>query len=252
MARMRARMSLHGSLYSSVHFSFRRFDLSFARPLAFDESSVFRDRISRIRSKNTCKLINCYEIFLRCASNSLLTLSTFSRVFADVSTYGTPPHCCARAWHSDNGTLRFSFKSHLLPTNRNGMFSSFFTRKICSLGGEEKKKSNLGSSHATSIFYLPKFLSRLEALVVCDGEHAEESFAATEIVVADGRVVLLTSRVENVNLYFFSIQYDLPKAREINSSDDFYGSQTREFVDIPSFGNCRLLLARSLRRTHRT
>lgn len=40
-------------LYSSVHLSFLRFDLSLARPLAFEESSVFRDRISRIRSKNT-------------------------------------------------------------------------------------------------------------------------------------------------------------------------------------------------------
>lgn len=68
-----------------------------------------------------------------------LTLSTFSRVFADVSTYGTP-HCCARPWHSASGTFRLSFRSHLLPTSRNGIFSSFFTRNICSL--QQKRQTN--------------------------------------------------------------------------------------------------------------
>lgn len=48
-------LTVHGFVYSSVHFSFLRFDLSFARPLDFEESSVFRDRISRIRSKKTLK-----------------------------------------------------------------------------------------------------------------------------------------------------------------------------------------------------
>mgnify|MGYP007092096842 CR=1 FL=1 len=71
-------------LYSNVHFSFLRFDLSFARPLAFEESSVFRDLISRIRSKNTWKKEKSIEKF----SNYVfqLTLSTFSLVFAEVST----------------------------------------------------------------------------------------------------------------------------------------------------------------------
>lgn len=68
------------------------------------------------------------------------TLSTFSLVLADVSTYGTP-HCWARPWHSANGTFRLSFRSHLLPTNRNGMLSSFFTRKICSLKLNKKMLS---------------------------------------------------------------------------------------------------------------
>lgn len=62
----------------------------------------------------------------------VLTLSTFSRVLAEVSTQGTD-HCCALTWHSLRGTLRLSFRSHLLPTSRNGMLSSFFTRNICSL-----------------------------------------------------------------------------------------------------------------------
>lgn len=51
-------------LYSKVHLSFRRFDLSFARPLDFDESSVFRDRISRMRSKNTYKVIKNLSVHL--------------------------------------------------------------------------------------------------------------------------------------------------------------------------------------------
>lgn len=73
------------------------------------------------------------------APDFFLTLSTFSRVFADVSTYGTP-HCCARPWHSASGTFRLSFRSHLLPTSRNGIFSSFFTRNICSL--QQKRQTN--------------------------------------------------------------------------------------------------------------
>lgn len=68
-------------------------------------------------------------------------MSTFSRVLADVSTYGTP-HCCARPWHSPSGTFRLSFRSHLLPTNKNGILSSFFTRSICSLGNVEDKLIN--------------------------------------------------------------------------------------------------------------
>ena len=65
MAWMREiQLTVHGFVYSSVHFSFLRFDLSFARPLDFEESSVFRDRISRIRSKKTLndsKLIKSFK-----------------------------------------------------------------------------------------------------------------------------------------------------------------------------------------------
>lgn len=42
------------TFYISVHLSFLRFDLSLARPFGAFESSVFRERISRIKSKNTC------------------------------------------------------------------------------------------------------------------------------------------------------------------------------------------------------
>lgn len=40
----------------SVHLSLRRLHLSLARPLVVFRSSVFLERISRIKSKNTCKL----------------------------------------------------------------------------------------------------------------------------------------------------------------------------------------------------
>ena len=62
----------------------------------------------------------------------VLTLSTFSLVFADVSTYGTF-HCCARVCASVAGTCLLFSRSILFPTNKKGIFSSFFTRKICSL-----------------------------------------------------------------------------------------------------------------------
>ena len=60
------------------------------------------------------------------------TLSTLSFVLADVSTYGTP-HFCALALASARDTFLFSSKSLLFPTRRNGMFPSFFTRRIWSL-----------------------------------------------------------------------------------------------------------------------
>lgn len=57
--------------------------------------------------------------------------------------------------------------------------------------------------------YLPKLLCGLETFVVCDGEDAEESLSTAEIVVPDGRVVLLSCCVKNVNLYFFAVQNHL-------------------------------------------
>lgn len=102
--------------------------------LASDRRKPVMVRMRRMRKLHAWADHSIISVWSR---NFIITLSTFSRVFADVSTYGTPPHCCARDWHSDNGTLRLSFKSHLLPTRRNGIFSSFFTRKICSLRNME-------------------------------------------------------------------------------------------------------------------
>jgi len=59
-------------------------------------------------------------------------LSTFSRVFADVSTNGTP-QAFARESHDVGETCRRSCKSDLLPTRMNGIFSHAFTRVIWSL-----------------------------------------------------------------------------------------------------------------------
>lgn len=56
---------------------------------------------------------------------------------------------------------------------------------------------------------LPELLCGLETLVVCDGEDAEEALSAAEIVVPDRGVVLLAGRVQNIDLYFFSVQYHL-------------------------------------------
>ena len=93
-----------------THFFFFPVFLGFLPPFVAS-LSIFLDRISRIKSKNT--------------------LSTFSLVFADVSTYGTfqlSARFCA--WDCD--TSRFSVRSHLLPTKTKGMVSSLFTRRIWS------------------------------------------------------------------------------------------------------------------------
>ena len=61
-----------------------------------------------------------------------LTLSTLSRVLADVSTYATF-HWRAQFWAVSTDTCRLASKSILFPTKMNGTNSSFFTRTICSL-----------------------------------------------------------------------------------------------------------------------
>ena len=104
--------SIHKNIQSK-HHSMKHlfFFFSFLGLPPFASLSVFLVRISRIKSKNT--------------------LSTFSLVFADVSTYGTfQLSALFCAW--DCNTWRFSFRSHLLPTKMKGMVSSLLTRRICS------------------------------------------------------------------------------------------------------------------------
>lgn len=58
--------ALHQNIYNNVHLSFFLF-LSFVFPLDFDESSVFLERISRIKSQKTCtKLKHEYIINQNC------------------------------------------------------------------------------------------------------------------------------------------------------------------------------------------
>lgn len=73
---------------------------------------------------------------------------------------------------------------------------------------KRKPFSNFGSE-SDDLLHLPELLSRLETLVVCDREHAEESLATPEIVVPDRCIVLLASSVQYVYLYFFAVQYHL-------------------------------------------
>jgi len=51
-----------------------------------------------------------------------------------------------------------------------------------------------------SEYLLPELLRRLEAVVLRDGEHAQETLAAAEVVVPNGRVVFLPRRVQDVDL----------------------------------------------------
>lgn len=52
----------------------------------------------------------------------------------------------------------------------------------------------------------PELSRGCERLVLGDGEHEEKALSAPEVVVADGCIVLLPRRVQNVDLYFFSIE----------------------------------------------
>ena len=58
---------------------------------------------------------------------------------------------------------------------------------------------------------LPKLLCRLKAVVLGDGKHAQEPFTAAEVVVANGCVVFLAGRVQNVDLYLLAVEDHLPK-----------------------------------------
>lgn len=53
----------------------------------------------------------------------------------------------------------------------------------------------------------PEVYCGCERFQLCDGKYAEETLAATEVVISDGRVVLLASCVKDVDLDLLSIQH---------------------------------------------
>lgn len=88
----------------------------------------------------------------------------------------------------------------------------------------------------------PKLLSRLEAFVVCNGEHAKESFAASEVVVTNRSIILLSGCVENVYLYFFAIQNNLQWTRtEILSLNGLSARNGCHLFPV-TVGLCRLII----------
>ena len=125
--------------YRMLHFIFFR-DFFPSLPVLLPSESIFRARISLIRSKKT--------------------LSTFSRVLAEVSTYGTFQ---ASAWARAlaRGTARRSVRSLLFPTRINGMVSSPLTRRICSRNSwvDWKKKREEGKLVLAKVNYCGKISS---------------------------------------------------------------------------------------------
>lgn len=53
----------------------------------------------------------------------------------------------------------------------------------------------------------PEVYCRCERLQFCDGKDTEETLATAEVVIPNGRVVLLPSCVEDVDLYLLSVQH---------------------------------------------
>lgn len=64
-------------------------------------------------------------------------------------------------------------------------------------------------THYTLRLHLPELLSGLETFIIRNGKHTKEAFAASKVVVSNGRIIFLTSCIEYVNLNFFAIQNDL-------------------------------------------
>lgn len=52
---------------------------------------------------------------------------------------------------------------------------------------------------------LPELLRGVEAVRLGDGEDAEEALPGAEVVVPDGRVVLLPRRVQDVDLHLLAV-----------------------------------------------
>ena len=53
--------------------------------------------------------------------------------------------------------------------------------------------------------YTPKVCRGLKRFLFCYGEHTQEPLAAPEVVIAYRGIVLLTGRVQYVDLYLLSI-----------------------------------------------
>ncbi len=169
-------------------------------------------------------------IVLFWTDNIWLTLSTFALVLAEVSTYGTD-HCCALACASSIVTCRLSSRSALFPTSKNGMFSSFFTRRICSLqwfylfstcqylvflsqnarneGIQSVRPGSASRPEDDALMWIPKLRCGLKRFLLGDAEHTKEALSWSEVVVSYCGVVFLASCVKYVNLDFFTVQYNL-------------------------------------------
>lgn len=66
-----------------------------------------------------------------------------------------------------------------------------------------------GGEGANRLTHSPEFLGCLEAFVVCDGEDAKETLAAAKVVISDGGIILLASRIQYIYLYFLAVQHNL-------------------------------------------
>ncbi len=147
-----------------VHFFFLPL-VGFLPVCCFVTSAIFLVFISRIKSKNA--------------------LSTFSRVFADVSMYGLP-HLVALPEASSCLTVRLAAKSDLLPIKIIGMSSVFFTLSICSLFKWKKNfHLNQHCQERPMDIKSPEFVQNIEWLVIDYRKNKKETFSASEIIVTD-------------------------------------------------------------------
>jgi len=82
------------------------------------------------------------------------------------------------------------------------------TRDSRETSGKTKEKLQRGNPE-NRLTHSPEFLGGLEAFVVCDGEDTEETLAAAKVIVSDGGIILLASRIQYIYLYFLAVQHNL-------------------------------------------
>lgn len=119
--------------------------------------------------------------------------------------------------------------------------------------GQCGKARGRGWGGANRLTHSPEFLGCLEAFVVCDGEDAEETLAAAKVVISDGGIILLASRIQYIYLYFLAVQHNLYmiqiRSNWISKTSSERGGRG---VYSPFSYSYRPWWARSPRRTHRT
>ena len=124
---------------------------------------------------------------------SQVSLSPYLR--SDVLTFSCLTfHCSALLLAVACCTFLLLVRSALFPTRIKGMLLSPFTRKICSRNSwsQEIWHNYQGNSKSN--------LCWLKWVILCYWENAEKSFPTSEVVVSDGRVILLACCVQDVYL----------------------------------------------------
>ena len=185
------------------HLVFFRFILSLPLPVLVLVSSILRDRMSLIRSKNTCSN-QSHVIKVHCWTKRTHLVNVFAGLGRCFNVRDAPLLRAVLGLLQRHlpSLAQIAFIAHQQERN---IFVVLHSENL--FPGRQRNPVSIRPRRISLRRRSPEFLRRLETVVVGDGEDAEESLSAAEVVVADGSIIFLSGGVQNVNLNLLAVQY---------------------------------------------